>query len=68
LGGTLAEPLPRKENMITEEPKTFKEVEALVESGDVSVWLQEERGNKTLFLICDHRRNYEEGEVYEVLV
>ena len=53
---------------MNEKPKTFKEVEALVESGDVSVLIQEERGNETIFLICDHRRTYGEGEVYEVVV
>ena len=53
---------------MNEKPKTFKEVEALVESGDVSVLIQEERGNETIFLICDHRRTYGEGEVYEAVV
>lgn len=53
---------------IIEKPKTFSEVESLVKSGDISVLIQEERGEKTLFLICDNRRVYEKGEIYEVLV
>jgi len=55
--------------MITEKPKTFNEVKELVECGDVSVMLQEDMDDgATHFLICDNRRSYEEGEVYEVVV
>ena len=39
---------------MNEKPKTFKEVEALVESGDVYVWIQEERGK------INQRRNRDE--------
>ena len=54
--------------MIPEKPKTFEEVKALVESGHISVMLQEEIDGETHFLISDHRRTYEEGEIYEVIV
>lgn len=56
-------------NKMTEKPKTFEEVKELVESGHISVMLQEGMADgKTRFLLCDHRRTYEEGEVYEVVV
>jgi hypothetical protein len=47
---------------------TFEEIEELVEKGDIEVMIQEEIGDKTYFLICDHRRTYEEGEIYERVV
>ena len=49
-----------------EKPKTIEEVEKLVESGDMSVWIQEERENKIILLVCDYRRSYEEDELYEL--
>lgn len=51
-----------------EKPKTFEEVEKLVNSGDIEVMLHDFIDGKTHFLISDHRRAYEEGEFYEVVV
>ena len=54
---------------MTKKPKTFEEVLKLVDSGDIEVMLQEWMTDGTIcFLICDHRRTYEDGEVYEVVV
>jgi hypothetical protein len=53
---------------MTEKPKTLFDVEELVHNGDISVMHQDFINNEYHFLICDHRRTYEEGEVYEVVV
>lgn len=57
---------------MTEKPKTFEEVTELLFSGDIDIMLKEDVQDKGMykvrFLICDHRRTYEEGEVYEVIV
>lgn len=47
---------------------TYEEIESLVESGDIEVMIQEVINDKIHFLICDHRRTVEEGEVYEVVI
>lgn len=55
--------------MIKEKPKTWEELEALYDAGDISVLLQEELDDGTTrILICDNRRTYEEGEIYEIIV
>ena len=49
-------------------PKTFAELKALVESGDISVMLQEDLSDGTTrLLLCDYRQPWEK-EVYEVIV
>lgn len=60
--------------MSKDKPETFEEVDTLVQMGAIEVMLQEDvkcladGKYKTHFLICDHRRTVEEGEVYEVIV
>ncbi len=50
-------------------PKTFEEVEQLIASGDIEVMIQEDIDEQlTRMLICDNRRSYEEGEIYEIIV
>lgn len=53
----------------TQKPKNLDELEALINSGDIEVMLQEDLDDGTTrLLICDHRRTYEEGEIYEVVI
>jgi hypothetical protein len=47
---------------------TFVDIEELVNNGDIEVMIQEEINGNTHFLICDHRRTYEEGEIYEIVI
>ena len=53
---------------MVENPKTLFEIEELVSNGDISVMHQDFINNEYHFLVCDHRRTYEEGEVYEVVI
>jgi hypothetical protein len=32
----------------------------------LELWLAEDRGDRILALVRDHRRSYEEGEVYQI--
>ncbi len=50
-------------------PKTFEEVEQLIASGNIEVMIQEDLPDGTTRLfICDNRRTYEEGEIYEIII
>lgn len=50
-------------------PRSADELKALVDSGEIEIMLMEEiDGGLTRLLLCDHRRNYEEGEIYELIV
>jgi hypothetical protein len=41
----------------------------LVKTGDIEIMLQEDLDDGTTsLLVCDNRRSYEEGEVYEIIV
>ena len=50
-------------------PTDFAELKALVDSGDIEVMLQEDLDDgATRVLLCDRRRTFEEGEIYEIIV
>ncbi len=50
-------------------PKNEEELKLLVEKGDIEILLAEDiDGELTRLLICDNRRSYEEGEIYEIVV
>ena len=50
-------------------PKNEEELKALVDSKEVEILLYEDLPDGTTrLLICDHRRSYEEGEIYELVV
>lgn len=50
-------------------PTSFPELKTLVDAGDIEVMLQEDQDDGTTrVLLCDHRRTYEEGEIYEIIV
>lgn len=53
--------------MKVERPKTFKELKDLVEAHLVEVMIEEDSPDGTThFLVCNSRRTYEEGEIYEL--
>ena len=52
----------------TVKPKTFDEIETLVNNGDISVLLKKEINGKTQFLIRDSRVTYNEGDIYTVVL
>jgi len=55
--------------MVAPKPTTYEEVETLVDSGQIEVMVQEFVDDSHIrFFICDHRRTYEENEIYEVIV
>ena len=59
----------RGEEMKPPKPKNEAELKKLVESGDIEIMLAEDIcGQLTRLLLCDHRRSYEEGEIYEIVV
>jgi len=48
---------------------TKDELKNLLASGDIEILLQEDVGDGTTrLLICDRRRTYKEGEIYETIV
>lgn len=50
-------------------PQSFNELENLVNNGDIEIMVSEELDDGTTrLLICDHRRIYEDGEIYELIV
>ncbi len=50
-------------------PKTLDELKVLFDSGDIEIMLSEDmEDGTTRILICDHRRTYEEGEIYEIII
>jgi hypothetical protein len=50
-------------------PKSFDELKNLVDTGDIEIMISEDLDDGTTrLLIHDHRRTYEEGEVYELIV
>jgi hypothetical protein len=54
---------------MTEKPKNIEELKSLVESGEIEIMLAEDVGGElTRVLILDHRRTYEEGEIYELVI
>ena len=56
-------------NMRAKKPKTMEEIQSLVNERAIEVCIAEElEDGRTQFLICDNRRSYEEGEIYEVIV
>lgn len=55
--------------MDKDKPKNEEELKALVDSKEVEILLYEDLPDGTTrLLICDHRRSYEEGEIYELIV
>ena len=55
--------------MKSDKPKSIEEVKNLIGIGDIEVMIQEDLPDGTTrLLICDNRRTYEEGEVYEIIV
>lgn len=54
--------------MICPKPKTWTEVERLMDDEEIEVWIAEESDRGLHLLICDHRRTVEEGEIYEIVV
>ena len=50
-------------------PKSMSEIEALVADGDLCVMLAEDLNDGTTrLLVCDYRRTFDEGEIYEIIV
>ena len=50
-------------------PRSTEELQALIENGDIEIMLAEDVDEQlTRLLICDHRRSYEEGEIYEIII
>ena len=50
-------------------PKDEFELFELVSNCDVEIMLSEElEDGRSHLMICDHRRTYEEGEVYEIIL
>ena len=50
-------------------PKSFEQLQILINSGDIEILLDEELDDGTTrLLICDHRQSYNDGEVYELIV
>ena len=50
-------------------PKTWKEFEELYRDGDIEILIIEEQEDRTIkLLLCDHRRTYDEGEIYEIII
>ncbi len=55
--------------MIPPKPQSAEELRQLVEQGDIEIMLAEDLPDGTSHLmICDHRRNYSEGEIYEIII
>lgn len=55
--------------MMNNKPTSFEELKALVSSGEIEIMLQEDfQDGTTHLLVCDNRRTYEEGEIYEVIL
>ena len=55
--------------MIPPKPQNEEELRQLVEAGDIEIMLAEDIcGQLTRLLLCDHRRSYSEGEIYEIVV
>ena len=55
--------------MIPPQPQNEAELRQLVDSGDIEIMLWEDiDAQLTRLLLCDHRRSYEEGEIYEIIV
>ncbi len=54
---------------MTSKPSNITELKSLIENGDIEILLQEDIGGElTRILICDHRRTFEEGEIYEIMI
>lgn len=50
-------------------PRSYEEVIALKEANEIEVMLAEDLPDGTTrMLICDNRRTYEEGEIYEIII
>ena len=55
--------------MTPSKPQNEEELRILVDSGDIEIMLWEDIGGQlTRLLLCDHRRSYSEGEIYEIIV
>ncbi len=53
--------------MLSEEPETFDEMNKLVNSGALEIMLVDSFKKGTVsFLVCDNRRSYAEGEIYQL--
>ena len=56
-------------NSRAQKPQNEAELRQLVEAGDIEIMLAEDLEDGTSrLLLCDHRRSYEEGEIYEIIV
>ncbi len=50
-------------------PQSLDELKALRNSGDIEIMLAEDMADGTTrILICDHRRTFEEGKIYEIVI
>ena len=50
-------------------PRNAEELKQLVDDHDIEIMLAEDLDDGTTrLLICDNRRTYEEGEIYELIV
>lgn len=55
--------------MIPPKPQSEAELRQLVEHGDIEIMLAEDLEDGTSrLLVCDHRRTFEQGEIYEIIV
>lgn len=50
-------------------PRNSEELQRLIDAHDIEILLSEDiDGQLTRLLICDNRRSYDEGELYEIIV
>ena len=55
--------------MKAEKPKNIEELQQLVDSGDIEILdVFDLPDGTTCVAICDSRRSYEEGEIYEIYI
>jgi len=58
-----------EDNMKAEKPKNIEELQQLVDSGDIEILdVFDLPDGTTCVAICDSRRSYEEGEIYEIYI
>ncbi len=50
-------------------PRNAEELKALIDNHEVEIMLSEDLDDGTSrLLICDNRRTYDEGEIYEIII
>ena len=60
---------PTSSIIVRPPPQTAEELKQLVECGDIEIMLAEDLPDGTSrLLLCDHRRLYNQGEIYEIII